>query len=89
MATNTTLRVAVVHKGAYAAATAYVPLDEVSYNGSSYRCKTACTGVVPTNTTNWLLVSSRGDAGAAGADGASVTAITFDATTGNMTFTVG
>ena len=73
MASNS-YRVAVVHKGAYAAATAYVPLDEVSYNGSSYRCKTACTGVVPTNTTNWVLVSSKGDAGAAGVDGADATA---------------
>ena len=65
-----TFRVAVVHKGAYAAATAYVPLDEVSYNGSTYRNKLACTGVVPTTTANWLLVSSKGDTGDTGATGA-------------------
>jgi hypothetical protein len=65
-----TFRVAVVHKGAYAAATAYVPMDEVSYNGSTYRNKLACTGVVPTTTANWLLISSKGDTGATGATGA-------------------
>jgi microcystin-dependent protein len=62
-------RVGVVHKGAYAAATAYVPLDEVSYNGSTYRNKLACTGVVPTTTANWVLVSSKGDTGATGPQG--------------------
>jgi hypothetical protein len=38
-------------QGAYNGATAYAVDDVVSYNGSSYICKLASTGNVPTNTT--------------------------------------
>jgi hypothetical protein len=34
-----------------------------TYNGSTYRCTTACTGVVPTTTSNWLLIAAKGTDG--------------------------
>lgn len=46
--------------GNYDPATAYVIGNHVVHNGSSYRCIADCTGVVPTNTANWILVASRG-----------------------------
>jgi hypothetical protein len=65
-------RIATVHRGTYAAGTSYVPLDEVTYGtpASTYRNKLACTGVAPTNTTNWTLVSAAGATGATGPAGA-------------------
>lgn len=39
----------------------YYPLNKVTYNGSVYVCKVQCTGVVPTNTTNWLMVVTATD----------------------------
>lgn len=56
-------RVLQIHKGAYDAATAYSPLDEVLYQGSTYVCKQNSTGNLPTNTTYWQLVAQKGDAG--------------------------
>jgi len=56
-------------RGAYNGATAYVPGDAVSYNGSSYRNKLASTGNVPTNTTYWDPVALKGDAGSNGTNG--------------------
>lgn len=47
--------------GAYSADAAYVPGNEVTYNGSTYRNTTACTGVLPTVTDNWILVARAGD----------------------------
>ena len=38
-------------KGTYSGATAYTVDDVVEYNGSSYICKLASTGNLPTNTT--------------------------------------
>jgi hypothetical protein len=56
-------RVLQIHKGAYDAATAYSPLDEVLYQGSTYVCKQNSTGNLPTNTTYWQLVAQKGDDG--------------------------
>ena len=50
-------------KGAYAGGTAYVVDDVVSYSGSSYICKLASTGNLPTNGTYWDKMSSAGTDG--------------------------
>ena len=47
-------------KGAYAGGTAYVVDDVVSYSGSSYICKLASTGNLPTNGTYWDQMSAAG-----------------------------
>jgi hypothetical protein len=47
-------------QGAYAGGTAYAVDDVVSYNGSSYICKLASTGNLPTNTTYWDQMSQKG-----------------------------
>ena len=54
-------------KGAYAGGTAYVVDDVVSYSGSSYICKLASTGNLPTDGTYWDQMSS------AGTDGTDIT----------------
>ena len=50
-------------KGAYSGGTAYVVDDVVSYSGSSYICKLASTGNLPTNGTYWDQMSSAGTDG--------------------------
>jgi hypothetical protein len=50
-------------QGAYNGATAYAVDDVVSYNGSSYICKLASTGNLPTNTTYFDQMSSAGTNG--------------------------
>lgn len=56
--------------GAYAAGTDYAVGDMVDYQGSSYiMYSNAAAGTVPTNTTYWGLVASKGDTGATGATG--------------------
>jgi hypothetical protein len=55
-------------QGAYAGGTAYVVDDVVSYNGSSYVCKLASTGNLPTNATYWDQMSSAGTNGTNGTD---------------------
>ena len=50
-------------KGAYAGGTAYVVDDVVSYSGSSYICKLASTGNLPTVTTYWNQMSAAGTDG--------------------------
>lgn len=45
----------------YNALTTYVVGNKVSYLGSSYRCILESTGNLPTNTTYWLLIASKGD----------------------------
>jgi len=50
-------------QGAYAGGTAYAVDDVVSYNGSSYICKLASTGNLPTNNTYWDQMSSAGTNG--------------------------
>ena len=50
-------------KGTYSGATAYTVDDVVEYNGSSYICKLASTGNLPTNTTYFDVMSSAGTNG--------------------------
>ena len=56
-------RVLLMGKGTYSASTAYSPMDWVTYQGSSYVCKQASTGNLPTNTTYWQLLAEKGEAG--------------------------
>lgn len=51
-------RVAILHRGTYSAETQYAVLDEVYYNGSTYRAKSNTIGNLPTNTTYWNPVAS-------------------------------
>ena len=51
-------RVLLIPKGNYDSTATYTMLDMVVYNGSSYICKQTCSGVVPTNTTYWMLNAS-------------------------------
>ena len=60
-------------RGAWVSATAYMVDDTVSYDGSSYICRTAHTsGVFATDlaAVKWALVASKGEAGDDGATGA-------------------
>lgn len=54
---------AVNPRGAYDSTEDYNVLDLVSYQGSSYLCRTACKNKVPTNTTYWQVFASGGGAG--------------------------
>ena len=60
-------------KGAWTASTAYVNnssyIDFVTYGGSTYACKASHTSGTAWDTTNWTLVSSKGDKGDKGATG--------------------
>ena len=53
---------------AYSSTKAYAVGNMATYNGSTYRCTTACTGIVPTNTSNWLLIAAAGKDGAGTGD---------------------
>lgn len=60
-----------VPKGAYNGATDYAVGDVVSYQGSSYVMYVdAGAGTLPTDTTKWMVLASKGDTGATGANGA-------------------
>ena len=54
-------------KGVYNNSTAYEKLDVVTYNGSSYVCKQATTGNLPT-TDYWQLIANKGDKPVVGVD---------------------
>jgi hypothetical protein len=54
--------------GAYNSGTSYVIDDAVSYNGSSYICKLASTGNLPTNTTYWDILAEKGASGSGTGD---------------------
>lgn len=56
-------------KGTYNNATSYTVGDFVNYNGSSYACIQNSTGNLPTDTTFWALLASKGDTGATGPTG--------------------
>ncbi|RVB05685.1 phage tail fiber protein [Mesorhizobium sp. M7A.F.Ca.CA.004.02.1.1] len=58
-----------VWKSAYAAATAYIAKDVVSYAGSAYIAKAATTGNLPTNAAFWDIVVAKGDQGIQGIQG--------------------
>jgi hypothetical protein len=76
--------------GAYAGGTSYVVDDAVSYNGSSYICKLASTGNLPTNTTYWDTLAEKGASGSGAGDvvgpASAVTNnfVAFDGTTGKL-----
>jgi hypothetical protein len=55
-----------VPNGVYDNGTAYSVGDSVSYLGSSYVALTNTTGNLPTDTSFWQLVASKGDTGATG-----------------------
>lgn len=57
------------HRGAWSPATAYVALDVVTYNGSSYLGRTASTNKLPTSSTYWSLLAAKGAPGATGGQG--------------------
>lgn len=52
------------HKDEYNHATTYQPRNIVSYLGSSYMCILESIGNLPTNTTYWKKLASKGDKGA-------------------------
>ncbi len=56
--------------GDYDGGTAYVVGDVVSYNGSSYIAYQPTTGNLPTNTSYWYLLASKGFTGVTGPTGA-------------------
>lgn len=53
-------------RGAWDTATAYVALDGVAYNGSSYIAVSASTGEAPGSGAAWMLLARAGDVGPAG-----------------------
>jgi hypothetical protein len=57
-------------KGEYDSGTSYALGDGVSYNGSSYVARQATTGNLPTDTTYWQVLASKGDTGETGETGA-------------------
>lgn len=48
----------------YAADKAYVPGNKVAWQGSSYVCTAACTGIAPPDAAHWLLMAKKGTDGA-------------------------
>lgn len=48
----------------YAADKAYVPGNKVAWQGSSYVCTEACTGIAPPDAAHWLLMAKKGTDGA-------------------------
>ncbi|WP_139266918.1 BppU family phage baseplate upper protein, partial [Cytobacillus oceanisediminis] len=58
-----------IHRGEYDPLVTYVPRNVVSYFGSGYMNIAESTGIDPTNSTNWLMVSSKGDQGIQGIQG--------------------
>jgi hypothetical protein len=76
--------------GTYAGGTAYVVDDAVYYNGSSYVCKLASTGNLPTNTTYWDVLAAQGASGSGSGDVVGPSSAVdsrfaaFDGTTGKL-----
>lgn len=61
-----------VFRGSYSSYSLYYKGDEITYNGSMYRCIQNCptAGIMPINTTYWQLVAQKGTDGGKGNDGA-------------------
>lgn len=59
---------------AYDPAKSYVPGTKAAWQGSSYLCTVACTGIAPPDAAHWLLIAERGTDGLNGRDGASIVA---------------
>jgi hypothetical protein len=70
----------IVWKGTYNALTDYIINDGVSFNGSSYICKLASTGNLPTDTTYWDVLASMGNPGVSGISGSLTTPFTSQTT---------
>lgn len=82
---NTVITGGLVPKGAYNSGTDYAVGDSVDYNGSSYvMFNDAPANTVPTNTTYWQVLASKGDTGATGADGADGQGVPTGGTTGQI-----
>lgn len=47
----------------------YVPMNKVAYEGQSYVNFVPCQGILPTNTSHWLLIAGKGDKGDPGDKG--------------------
>lgn len=60
-----------VFRGSYSSYSMYYSGDEVTYNGSMYRCIQNCptAGIMPINTTYWQLVAQKGTDGGKGDKG--------------------
>lgn len=77
-------------RGEYNNSTSYNVNDAVSYNGSSYICKLASTGNLPTDTTYWDLMAQKGQDGTGSGDVVGPSSSTnnnivlFDGTTGKL-----
>ena len=74
---------------AYDPAKSYVPGNKAAWQGSSYLCTVACTGIAPPDAAHWLLIAERGTDGMNGKDGASIVAdglygFDVDADTGEL-----
>ena len=69
MATQVLGRIIPIPKGEYSAISSYEELDIVSYNGNAYICKKKNTGINPTTTEYWQLLSMKGDNGLPGEKG--------------------
>ena len=89
-------RMLVLHKGTYNASTTYEFLDEVIYNGTTYRYinTTSGSGHTPTDTNYWQIVASKGNNGTDGEDGKGIVSIAKTGTSGlvdtyTITFTDG
>jgi hypothetical protein len=68
--TVTSVTGGLVPRGSFSSATTYNVGDEVSYSGSSYVLYAAATaGTLPTDTTKWSVLASKGDTGATGPTG--------------------
>lgn len=52
----------------YSASKSYVPLNKVTYDGSSYICISAVEGVAPPNETYWQLIAAKGAVGEGAGD---------------------
>jgi hypothetical protein len=57
-------------RGVWSSTASYAANDAVYYNGSAYLAKLTSTGIVPTNTTSWALMVSKGATGPTGPKGA-------------------
>jgi hypothetical protein len=64
---------------------AYEIENKVSYLGSSYLCVADSTGNLPTNTSFWMLIASKGDKGDTGANGIDGTSPTVTVKTSTST----
>lgn len=59
----------IIFKGVYSDVTTYAAGDSVDYNGSSYVAIQETIGNIPTNTTYWQVLASKGDIGVKGDTG--------------------